>query len=232
MAHGQADYTKTTSTKVVTAKVDFDLPIILIDRFDSANLLWDGVGVPAGWDVLREAGAAYEGDAGLALRTSAAAAGAGETVDATRHGFTTTTRKISFSSLFRINQTAAFTREIGFGIAGRYNQRLYWAAVRYRPPDEAWDYQNAAGGWTEFMTDIRQTDLIWNRMYLELDQESMQYIAFETADQRAILQGTPIQSNPLPGLDQLYATLHLMNHAAGTRADASFDNVIIKELGS
>ena len=108
MAHGEKDYTATTAVKIVSAKIDHDLPVILVDRFDSPNFLWNGGGWPAGYDALIEAGAAYEGDAGVALRTSLAAVGVGESATIDRYAFATPSKKLSYSALFRINQDHHF----------------------------------------------------------------------------------------------------------------------------
>lgn len=232
MAHGEKDYTRTTAAKVVAANVDFDLPVILIDRFDSANFLWATAGAPVDYDAGMEAGAAYEGDAGLAMRTSLAAAGGGESVDVLRYAFTTTTRKLSFSTLFRINQDHSFVRDIQFLIRGRYNEQNYRAGIRYRADDVAWDYLTTGVTWVQFLQMIVQDTNTWQRVYFELDLENMQYIAFETADRRENLLGTAITYNTLLGIELMFVNLHLENQAAGTRADVSIDNVIIKELGS
>lgn len=232
MAHGEKDYTKTSAAKVVSAKIDFDLPVIFIERFDSANFMWTTAGLPADIDARIEAGAAYEGDAGLTLRSSLAAAGAGESAIAYRYAFTTPTRKLAFSALFRINQNQAFMRSIEFGIYGRYNAAQFQTAIRYRPVNSAWDYMNNAAGWTEFLTGIQQDTNAWNRMYVELDLANAQYIAFETADQRISLQPIPIWTNPVPGNEGLVIQIITLNQIAGTRADLSIDDIVIKELGS
>jgi len=230
MAHGETDYTRTTAITLMAANVEFDLPVILIDRFDSANFLWATNGLPVDYDALMEAGAAYEGDAGMALRTSLAAAAAGEFVEVTRYAYNTPRRKMSFSALFRINQDEAFVRELFFYVRGRYLNTDYITGFRYRAADQAWDYFNAAGGWTEFLTGIEQHSGAWNRVYFETDLQNTQYIAFETADTRIGLVGTPILT-AAPGIERMYALTRLTNNAVGTRADASIDNVIIKELG-
>jgi hypothetical protein len=232
MAHGEKDYTQTTAAKVVSAKIDFDLPVIFIERFDSANFHWATVGIPIDIDAQMEEGAAYEGDAGLALRSSLAAAGAGEFVIAYRHAFTTLTQKLAFSSLFRINQDRAFMRSIEFGIYGRYNAAQFQTAIRYRPVNSAWDYMDATTAWIEFLTGIQQDTNAWNRMYVEIDLANAQYIAFETADQRISLRPTPIWTNPVPGNEELVIQIITINQVAGTRADLSIDDIIIKELGS
>lgn len=232
MTHGEADYTKTTQAKMVAASVELDLPVILIDRFDSANFLWDDMGFPVDYDAVMEAGAAYEGDAGMALRTSAAAANANEWVRAARYAFSTPTRKLSLSTLFRINQVNTAVKEIQFYISGQYREERYDAAVRYRAVDQAWDYLNTTLGWTEFLTNTLQHALAWQRMYFEIDLENTQYIAFETADRRVDLTGTPIRSIGPAGAEEMFIWILLRNQTAGTRADASFDNIILKELGS
>jgi len=231
MAHGEDDYTNVTLAKVVSAKVDFDLPVILIDRFDSANTLWTPNGLPIDYDAGLEAAAAYEGDAGLALRSSLAAAGDGEFAEVTRYAFTTPTRKLSFSALFRINQDRAAVRSLQFTLQGRYNQLMYRAAVRYRAVAGIWDYNNNTLGWTPFLAGIEQHLDAWNRIYFEIDLQNLQYIACETADRRVTLQGTPIWTNAVAGNEMLIANLYVENQTAGTRADVSIDDIIVKELG-
>lgn len=232
MTHGAEDYTRITSAKVVAATIDFDLPVILIDRFDSANFLWAAAGAPIDYDAGMEAGAAYEGDAGMALRTSLAAVGAGEWVSATRYAFTTPTRKLSFSALFRVNQDNTLVREILFRVTGRRETHDFNAAFRYRPVDEAWDYLNNAAIWVEFLPAIVQDWNTWQRVYFELDVANAQYIAFETADRRITLTGEGITLTMPPGIERTLANIRVTNEVIGTRADVSFDDIIIKELGS
>jgi len=232
MTHGKQDYTKTTAAKIVAAKIDFDLPVILIDRFDSANFLWTPNGLPIDYDAQMEQGAAYEGDAGLALRTSLAAVAPNEFVEVTRQATTTPTQKVSFSALFRNNAGGWTINNLIFTLYGRYAETMYRASMRYRPNDDAWDYRNEAFGWTEILTGIEQHDETWQRVYFEIDLANMQYIAFETADRRVPLAGMPVWQNPIADDEGLTVAIYISNAALGTRADVSIDNIIIKELGS
>jgi len=232
MAHGALDYTHITQAKMIAASVELDLPLILLDRFDSANFLWNGSGTGADWDVLTEAGAAYEGDGGLALRTRFTGPLAGDTVTAQRYAFITPTSKLSFSSLFRLNQSTAFVESLQWMITGRYADQIWTAGIRYRARHWDWDYWNAAGGWTEFLTGENQGMETWNRVYFEIDLANWQYLAFETNENRINLQGTPIQHGILIGLKHLEIEITLEAGMNGTRADASLDNIILKELGS
>lgn len=231
MAHGERDYTTTSIVKLVAAKVDLDLPVILIDRFDSANVLWEGGGFPFDYDARLEPGAAYEGDAGLALRTSFAAVAAGETVHVHRRAYTTPRKKVSISTLFRINQDEAFVRSIIFRMTGQYNGVRYDAGFRYRPVNRAWDYRNDAGVWTELLTDMRQDDDEWHRLYYELDLVNGQYMTVETAAERINLLGTNVQT-VFATVETLILEVIATNEVIGTRADISIGNVIVKELGA
>lgn len=232
MAYGQRDYTRSTKVKLISAMIEFDLPVILNDRFGSANMLWNASGLPADYDAALEAGAAYEGDTGLALRTSAAAAGDTEYVEVSRYAFTTPSKKLAFSALFRINQPYSDTKVLTFRMHGRYDNREYNAAIRYSAADRAWQAQNTALGWDNIMTDIQQDEGAWNRVYFEIDMENDQYLSFETADRIVDLHGMQIWINAVPGNERLIGQIYLENEAAGTRADVSIDDVIIKELGA
>jgi len=232
MPHGAADYTRVTQAKMVAAAVELDLPLILLDRFSSANMLWNGTGTGADWDVLTETGAAYEGDAGLALRTRFTGPLDGDTVTAQRYAFITPTTKLSLSSLFRINQSTAFVESLQWLITGRYADQLWTAGVRYRADDWDWDYWNDVGGWTEFLTEENQGLETWNRVYFEMNLANWQYLTFETNENRINLQGMPMQHIAAVGLKHLQIEIELETSLNGTRADASLDNIILKELGS
>jgi len=231
MAHGEKDYTRTTAAKVVAAKIDLDLPVILIDRFDSANFLWARVGAPAGWDVLLTADAAYEGDAGMMLCTSIIAAGAGEWVQATVNSFTTPARKLSLTTLFRVISGWDTVRSIMWLTYGRYNDLDYEIGVRYRSADRAWDYWVNGMDWVEFLTNTHQ-GFQWQRMHLEADLENMRYISFETADHRIPLHEVPIWYVPNGGSESTMTHIIVYNDIIGTQARVAFDNIIIKELGT
>lgn len=230
MTHGERDYTNTTAVKVVSAKIDFDLPVILVDRFENANFLWRPGGVPADYDAHMEAGAAYEGSAGVALRTSLAAVGVGESATIDRYAFTTPSKKLSYSTLFRINQDHSFVESIHFTIGGSFNGLNYITDFRYRAADEAWDYQDDAANWIEFITGIRQDDDHWQRVYFEIDMDAPQHISFETSDRRVNLTGIAIRTAPLAP-EYLYTAIRVYNAQIGTPADVSIDSVIIKEIG-
>jgi hypothetical protein len=231
MAHGALDYTHITQAKMIAASVELDLPVVLLDRFDSANFLWNGTGTGAGWICARNAADAYEGDAGMELVTRAAGSLAGDIVTAQRYAFITPTTKLSFSSLFRLNQSTAFVESIQWLITGRYADQLWTTGIRYRAQDWDWDYWNAGGGWTEFLTGENQGLETWNRVYFEIDLANWQYITFETNENQVNLQSIPTQHALLAGLKQLSIEIALVAGINGTPADVSIDNTILKELG-
>ncbi len=231
MAHGAADYTRITQAKMVAASVELDLPLILVDRFDSANFLWNGTGTGADWDVLPEVDAAYEGDAGLALRTRLTGPLANDVVTAQRHAFITPTTKMSFSSPFRLNHDETLIQWIYWWIQGRYQDQLFTCGFRYRPLGNWWDYWNAAGGWTQLALNQDIGADTWNRIYFEIDLANWQYLTLSTNDHQETLQSTPIQHGLAVGAINLYIEIQISTTGAA-RADASIDNIILKELGT
>lgn len=232
MTHGALDYTKTTQAKMVAASVELDLPVILIDRFDSANFLWNGSGTGADWDALAEAGAAYEGDAGMALRTRLTGPTAGDWVRAERYAVGTPTKKMSFSALFRINQLYNLVDEIRFWVQGVHAGQQYIAAIRYVTRLLRWEYYDEGANWVTFLENIDQSNELWQRVYFDFDMENRQYLRFETADEDINLQGIPLRATALPRLRYVEIQITIAAAVNGTRADVSIDNIILKELGS
>lgn len=218
-------------SKMTAASVEFDLPLLLLDKFDSANFLWNGTGTGAGWICSRNAAAAYEGDAGMELVTRAAGSLAGDTVTAQRYAFITPTTKLSLSSLFRLNQSTAFNESIIWQLKGRIGDHEWNTAIRYRGAAWAWDYQNDTGGWTEFIDNQNQGLDVWNRLYFEIDLSAMQYLTIKINEHKINLQGTAIQDIILFGLKYLELSITAESRLNGTPADISIDNVILKELG-
>ena len=232
MPHGAADYTHTTQAKMVAASVELDLPLILLDRFDSANFLWNGSGTGADWDVLAEAGAAYEGDMGMTLRTRLTAPLAGDVVQADRYAFGTPTKKMSFSALFRINQSHTFVDNLTFWVQGVHAGQQYIAAVRYSARWRRWQYYDAGANWVTFLENILQDNTRWQRVYFDFDMENRQYLRFETADENINLQGIQIRATNVMWLRYVDVRITAEAGVNGTRADISIDNIILKELGS
>jgi len=231
MPHGALDYTHITQSKIVAASVELDLPLILLDRFDSANFLWVGSGTGAGWVVARNAADAYEGDAGLQLETRAVGGAPGDTVTAQRYAVISPTTKLSFSALYRPNQSPGFITSIEFLIVGRYQDRQYTTGFRHRINDNRFDYYNQAAGWTEFLTDVGARIDSWNRIYFEIDLANLQYLSFEASEYQVNLSGTPINHIFLAG-DRWLEIQITLTRRLGIAADASLDNIILKELGS
>jgi hypothetical protein len=232
MTHGALDYTHITQAKMIAASVELDLPLILLDRFDSANFLWNGSGTGADWDALREAGAAYEGDAGMALRTKLTAPAAGDWVQADRYAFGTATKKMSFSALFRINQLHTFVDEIRFWVMGVHAGQQYTAAVRYAAWLRRWEYYDEGANWITLLENIDQDTERWQRVHFDFDMENRRYLRFETADENIDMQGIPIRATALAQLRYVEIRIVAAATVNGTRADISIDNVILKELGS
>ena len=232
MAHGEADYTRTIAAKIIGSSVELDLPVILLDRFSSANLLWNGLGTGADWDVLQEAAAAYEGDAGLALRTRFTGPILGDWVRAERYAYSTPTSKMSFSALFRLNQDRAFMDALTFRVAGVYAGTQYIAALQYDGPNERWEYVDTTATWIPILGDIDVGPGRWHRIYFEFDMMNNQYLRFETDSHNVNMQGIPMATAGVGNLT--YAQIRITANAAvnGTRADISIDNIILKELGS
>ena len=231
MTRGEKDYTRSTTTKIAAARIDLDLPVILIDRFDSANLRWVGAGTGTDWNVQLEPESAYEGDLGLAMRTRLTGQTGLDQVDASRYAFTTPTTKLSFSSLFRINQSHLTIRRIEWINEGRAGDQIWRAGLQYSAATQTWEYLDDAGMWHTFLTGIDQGLHAWNRVAFEIDIENFQYLK-ATIDELSInMQGIPIQHSTLAGWRHLRLEIALQSQIVGTRADVSIDNYIVKELG-
>jgi len=231
MAHGQLDYTTTTRAKIVDASVEFDLPVIMVDRFESANFLWTGVGTGAGWSAARAAASAYEGDAGMELITRTPGGMAGDLVEATRYFFPAPLEKLSLSALFRPNTHYTILRELRFWIELRNMTHQRFAGVRWRGTDRAWDYFDDVTGWTEMIPLIRHTDATWHRMIVEMDIANMRYIGFTVDDVTLNLHDRAIRSNAIAGESYARISIELTTNFNADPADVDIDNVVLKEIG-
>jgi hypothetical protein len=232
MAHGQADYTTTTRAKIVDASVEFDLPVIMLDRFESANFLWTGVGTGAGWSAARAAASAYEGDAGMELVTRAPGGLAGDLVEALRYFFPAPIEKLSLSALFRPNKHYTILRELRFWIELRNMTYQYFAGVRWRGTDRAWDYFDDVTGWTEMIPLIRHTQDTWHRMTIEMDIANLHYISFSIDDLTLSLHDRAIRQNVIAGQSYASIAIRAVANFNADPADVDIDNVIIKEIGT
>jgi len=231
MAHGEKDYTTTTRAKIVDASVELDLPVIMIDRFESANFLWDGVGTGAGWSAARAAASAYEGDAGMELVTRAPGGLAGDLVEASRYFFPAPLEKLSLSALFRPNQHYSRIREMRFWIELRNMAYQRFVGVRWRGTDRAWDYFDDVTGWTEMIPLIRHTDATWHRMIVEMDIAAMRYISFTVDDVTLNLGDRAIRSNVITGQSYAHIDIRTVANFNAAPADMDIDNIILKEIG-